>query len=97
MAGIQVTYGEIESAATKLGVGRDTITQNFRELQTQINTLVTSGFVTELASEKFNDAYNDYTTSANTCVDKLTEIQTFLTQTASAMREMDQQIASKIN
>lgn len=97
MAGIQITYGEIETAATKLGVGRETITQNFRDLQTQINSLVQSGFVTELASDKFNGAYNDYTTSANTCVDKLTEIQTFLTQTAAAMREMDQQIANKIN
>lgn len=97
VAGIKVTYGEIETAATTLGAGRETITQNFRDMQSQINGLVQSGFVTELASEKFNNAYNTYTTSANTCVDKLTEIQTFLTQTATAMREMDQQIANKIN
>lgn len=97
MAGIKVTYSEIETAATGLGNGRDTIIQNFRNLQTQINNLVKSGFVTELASDKFNNAYNDYTTSANTCVEKLTEIQTFLTQTATAMREMDTQIAAKIS
>ncbi|QIM15915.1 WXG100 family type VII secretion target [Leucobacter insecticola] len=97
MAGINVTYDRIETAAAKLGSGRDTITQNFRDLQTQINELVQSGFVTELASDKFNAAYNDYTASANICVDKLTEIQMFLTQTAAAMREMDSQIAAKIN
>jgi len=97
MANINVTYGEIEQAATQLGVGRDEITQKLQVLQQQINNLVTSGFVTDQASGKFNNAYNEYTVSANTVVAKLTEIQTFLTQTANAMRDMDAQIAAKIN
>ena len=97
MANINVTYAEMEQAASQLGTGRDEITEKLRALQSQINNLVASGFVTDQASGKFNAAYNDYTTSANTVVQKLTEIQTFLTQTANAMREMDAQIAAKIN
>ncbi len=53
--------------------------------------------MTDQASGKFNDAYADYTTSANTVIAKLSEIQTFLTQTAAAMRDMDAQIAARIN
>lgn len=97
MANINVSYSEIEQAATQLGTGRDEITEKLRLLQSQINNLVASGFVTDQASGKFNAAYNDYTVSANTVVQKLTEIQSFLTQTATAMRDMDSQLAAKIN
>lgn len=97
MANITVSYGEIEQSATQLGAGRDEITQKLQTLQTQIGNLVASGFVTDQASGKFSTAYTEYTASANTVIDKLTEIQNFLTQTAAAMREMDAQIASKIN
>lgn len=97
MSNIKVSYAEIEQAAAQLGQGREEITAKLQSLQQQIQNLVSSGFVTDQASVKFNGAYNDYTTSANTVVAKLTEIQQFLSQTANAMREMDAQIASRIN
>jgi len=97
VSNIKVSYAEIEQAAAQLGQGREEITAKLQSLQQQIQNLVSSGFVTDQASVKFNGAYNDYTTSANTVVAKLTEIQQFLSQTANAMREMDAQIASRIN
>lgn len=97
MSNIKVSYAEIEQAAAQLGQGREEMTAKLQSLQQQIQNLVSSGFVTDQASVKFNGAYNDYTTSANTVVAKLTEIQQFLSQTANAMREMDAQIASRIN
>lgn len=96
MANINVSYAEMEQAASLLGVGRDEITQKLQAMQTQINNLVASGFVTDQASGKFNNAYNEYTTSANTVVAKLTEIQSFLTQSANLLRDMDAQIAARI-
>lgn len=97
MANINVSYAEMEQSASQLGAGRDEITEKLRMLQTQISNLVSSGFVTDQASGKFNAAYNEYTVGANTVVAKLSEIQNFLTQTASALREMDAQIAARIN
>lgn len=97
MANINVSYSEMEQAAAQLGTGREEITSKLQLLQTQIQTLVSSGFVTDQASVKFNGAYTEYTTSANTVIAKLNEIQSFLAQTANAMREMDAQIASRIN
>lgn len=97
MANINVSYAEMEQAATQLGSGREEITQKLQSLQGQIGNLVASGFVTDQASGKFNEAYNTYTTSANTVVNQLSEIQTFLKQTANAMRDMDAQIAAKIS
>lgn len=77
MSNIKVSYSEIEQSATQLGNGRDDITTKLQDMQRQISGLVSSGFVTDQASVKFNDAYTQYTTSA--------------------MREMDAQIAAKIN
>lgn len=97
MANIHVSYAEMEQAATRLGAGRDEITERLRAMQVLIDELVASGFVTDQASGKFNAAYADYTHGANTVVQKISEIQQFLTQTASAMRDMDAQIAARIN
>ncbi|WP_416442747.1 WXG100 family type VII secretion target [Leucobacter sp. HNU] len=97
MSNIKVSYAEIEQAATQLGSGREEITSKLQNLQSQIANLVSSGFVTDQASGKFNDAYTKYTQSANTLIAQLNEIQQFLTGTANAMRELDSQIASKIN
>ncbi len=97
MANISVSYGELEQSAAQLGSGRDEITQKLQFMQTQIGNLVASGFVTDQASGKFQAAYADYTTSANVVVSKLTEIQSFLTQTAVAMRDMDAQLAARIH
>lgn len=97
MANINVSYADMEQAGAQLGVTRDDITQLLQRAQQQINTLIGQGFVTDQASGKFGEAYTDYTTGANTVIAKLTEIQSFLTQTAEAMRDMDAQIAARIN
>lgn len=97
MSNIRVSYGEMEQAGAQLGAGREEITQKLQMLQTQMGNLVSSGFVTDQASGRFNEAYDEYTTSANLVVEKLNEMQNFLTQTANAMRDMDSQIAAKIS
>lgn len=96
MPNISMNYAEIEQAASQLGAGREEITQQLTRLQSQIVGLVSSGFVTDQASGKFNDAYASYTQSANTVVAQLNEIQSYLTGTATAMRDLDSQLAAKI-
>lgn len=97
MSNIKVSYAEIEQSAQQLGAGRDEISTKLLALQNQIQALVSSGFVTDQASVKFNDSYQQYTVSANNVIERLTEIQSFLNQTAQAMRDMDAQIASRIS
>ena len=96
MANINVSYAELEHAAAQLGAGRDEITGRLQSLQQQMVQLVSSGFVTDQASGRFGDAYAEYTAGANTVVAKLSEIQSFLGQTANPMRGMDAQIAARI-
>ncbi len=96
MSNIRVSYDQMEQAAARLGQGREEITEKLQSLQQQIQHLVSSGFVTDQASVKFEAAYQEYTAGANTVVARLTEIQAFLAQAANAMREMDAQIAARI-
>lgn len=96
MANITVSYAEMQQAAKDLGNGREEITTRLKSLQRTITGLVASGFVTDRASGAFETAYREYTNGAKTVIEKLTEIELFLTQTSRAMSEMDQQIASRI-
>ena len=53
MSNITVSYSEIETAATQLGAGREEIIPTkLQGMQTQIQSLLFSGFVTEQASRK---------------------------------------------
>ncbi|MBT1017740.1 WXG100 family type VII secretion target [Canibacter sp. lx-72] len=93
---IKVSYAEMESAATALGAGRDEITAKLAVMESQIRNLISSGFVTSMASGKFATAFEGYCTGARTVADQLTEIQTFLRQTSQTMQDMDAQIAARI-
>ncbi|UOQ61653.1 WXG100 family type VII secretion target [Leucobacter rhizosphaerae] len=97
MANITVSYGEMESAASDIGSGREEITHILLRMKALIGRLVTSGFVTDQASGKFDEAFGSYTAHANGVIDQLTEIQRFITSTAALLRDTDSQIAARIS
>lgn len=97
VANVNISYQEMENAAAQLGAGRDEITAKLQQLQRQIQGLVGSGFVTDNASKRFESSYGEYTLSANRVIEKLSEIQQFITQTATAHRSMDDEIAARIH
>jgi len=97
MANITVSYTELERVAAQLGVERDEITQRIQGLQRLIDGLISSGFVTDQASGKFGQMFHHYSGSASTMIAQLGEIQQYLMQAATAMREMDAQLAARIH
>lgn len=93
---IRVSYSEIDHAAAQLSAGREEMTHRLHTLQRHIESLVSSGFVTDQASGRFHEAYSRYTASASQMVAELTEIESFLRHTAAAMQELDQHIAARV-
>ncbi|MGO1434194.1 MAG: WXG100 family type VII secretion target [Canibacter sp.] len=93
---IRVSFAELEQAAGTLGAGRADITARLHALQSQIENLVSSGFVTDQASTRFHDSYLRYTSSTTAVIEQLTEIEAFLRETSRAMQELDQSIASRL-
>ena len=96
MANITVSFAEMEQAATQLGAARDEITDRLHAMQSRIGELVSSGFVTERASVRFENAYEEFTSSATSVISSLSEMQSYLSGSADALRELDAQMAARI-
>lgn len=96
MADTNITYAEIQSAASQLTNGQSQIDEILQRLQATINNLISSGFQTDTASGVFESAYQEFTSGVHGVVAGLTEMSNFLNSVASAYQDMDQSIASKI-
>jgi len=94
MPNMNVTYQEMHDAATKLTSGKDEITTKLNDLKTYIANLVSSGFVTDQASGRFNETYTTFTTAATQTIGALDGLASYLNQAANALQETDQQLAA---
>ena len=94
MANVNVTYQEMNDAAAKLNAGKEEINQKLAELKNYIQNLVSSGFVTDQASVRFNETYTEYTTGATQTISALENLAAYLTQAAQAMADTDSQLAA---
>ena len=94
MANVNVTYQEMTDAATRLNAGKDEINQKLAELRNFIQGLVTSGFVTDQASVRFNETYGEFTKGATQTISALEGLASYLKAAAQAMQETDTQLAA---
>ncbi|GAA3598939.1 hypothetical protein GCM10022198_23970 [Klugiella xanthotipulae] len=96
MPNLNVSYQELDSAATRLTTGRDDIVARLTALQQEIGALVSSGFVTDRASGAYRAAYDTFTSGARTTVEGLDGLAQFLRGTASSLEELDAQLAARL-
>lgn len=97
MADTNISYAEIQAAATQLTNGEAQINETLMSLQSVIENLISSGFTTDTASGVFESAYQEFTAGVRSVVSGLTEMSTFLNSVATSYQDMDQSIASKIS
>lgn len=96
MANLNVSYGEMTDAASRLTTGKEDIVTKLTELQTQVNNLVSSGFVTDQASGAFQTSYETFTRGATETVNGLEGMSSFLTQAATALENTDSELGNAI-
>ncbi len=96
MANMNVSYDELDNAANQLTSGQSQLEQQLHQLQSFIQNLVSSGFVTDQASGAFNETYEKFNTSAKSTVANLEILAQNLRSTANVLRDTDQQIASQL-
>jgi WXG100 family type VII secretion target len=97
MPDTNITYAEIQSAASQLTTGESQINETLMSLQTVIENLISNGFTTDTASGVFESAYQEFTAGVRSVVAGLSEMSNFLTSVATSYQDMDQSIASKIS
>jgi hypothetical protein len=60
MPNVNLTYDEMDQAASYLTASKDGLTCRQNNLQSYISNLISSGFVTDSASVRFGEAYRDF-------------------------------------
>jgi WXG100 family type VII secretion target len=96
MPNLNVTYGDMQSAASQLSSGEQTIQSDLSRLQALVNNLVASGYVTDSSSKQFEASYSQFNTGATQMIQGLTGMGQYLTAAANAFQETDTSLASAI-
>lgn len=93
---IRVSFDELHAQATRLEAGREQITQVLGQLQSQIQQLVQSGYVTDRSSVAYRSAYEQFNHGAVQTLSGLEGLAHYLHQAAATLAEVDQQLAARL-
>ncbi|MFI8094023.1 WXG100 family type VII secretion target [Streptomyces sp. NPDC086080] len=93
MVDVNVGYDGVNRAALQLKTGQDEITQKLQSLKGMVDQLVTSEFRTQLASSKFQDSYQQWTTGATTMLQGLEGMAGFLNDVVREHQDLDLRLA----
>jgi WXG100 family type VII secretion target len=96
MANMHVSYQEMTTEAMGLRRSQEQIKGELTTLAGKIRALVSSGFVTDKASVKFHENYEQFNRSANSTIDALDQIARTLEQTAATLQQADADIAAQM-
>ncbi len=94
MANVNVTYDEMQGAATRLRAGQQQATETLQHLQQQVDELVAGGFVTDQASGAFQESYQEFTSGTTQAVAGIEGMAHFLEQAAQTLQDVDAQLAA---
>lgn len=97
MANLNVTYGEMEDAASKLRAGRAEIESQLSKLKSMVDGLVSGGYVTDKSSKAFQSSYEEFNTGVTKTIEGLDGMGEYLTQAAKALADTDEQLAAALN
>jgi WXG100 family type VII secretion target len=96
MPNLNVTYAEMQSAASQLKSGEQQIEGDFARLKALIDNLVASGYVTDSSSKQFEVAYTEFNSGATKMIQGLTGMGQYLDAAAQAFQETDTQLAASL-
>jgi WXG100 family type VII secretion target len=97
VANVNVTYAEMQSAASRLNAGEQQINGDLTNLQNMINNLVQSGYVTDTSSKQFEQSYTEFSQGARKMMAGLQGMAAYLNSAAKAFHETDTQLAAALN
>jgi len=96
MPNLNVTYAEMQSAASQLKSGEAQIEADLARLKRLIDSLVASGYVTDTSSKRFEASYTEFNSGATRMVQGLTGMGQYLDSAARAFSETDTQLAASL-
>src|SRR3954453_2697209 len=80
---IKVTYDELQRTSTQLNTGREEMVAQLNKHKSLVDSLVSSGFVTDQASGRFQQSYQQWNTGASNAIQGLEGMRGFLHQASA--------------
>jgi WXG100 family type VII secretion target len=96
MPNLNVTYAEMQSAASQLKAGETQIEGDLARLKALVDNLVASGYVTDSSSKKFEASYAEFSSGASKVIQGLTGMGQYLDSAANSFQETDNQLAASL-
>jgi WXG100 family type VII secretion target len=93
---LNVTYGEMQTAASQLQSGEQQLEADLARLKRLVDNLVASGYVTDSSSKQFEAAYTEFNTGATKMIQGLNGMGQYLNAAAKAFAETDTQLAAAL-
>ncbi|MFI9645767.1 WXG100 family type VII secretion target [Streptomyces sp. NPDC052040] len=97
MANVNVTYEEMSDSANRMRNNKSDIDAKLTECKSIVDSLTSSGFVTDQASGRFDEVHTEFVNSANQAMETLEQLSQWLDKAVDAMRDMDTQLAGSLN
>lgn len=93
MPNVNVSYQDMQHQAAQLRAEQQEISARLHALQSEIQTLVTTGFVTDSASGQFAAAYGSFNQGVQQAVEGLDAMALYLDRAAAAFENVDSDLA----
>lgn len=94
MPDVSIGYEGLSQAATQLQSGQEELSERLQSLQSMINSLTEGDFRTQLASPRFQDAYQEWTNGAKTMLEGLQNMGSYLDGVSTKYQELDQELTA---
>ena len=96
MPNVNVTYGEMQSAARQLQAGEQQIEGDLSKLKRLVDNLVAGGYVTDASSRQFDASFTQFNTGATKMVQGLNGMAQYLDAAVRAFHDTDAQLAASL-
>jgi WXG100 family type VII secretion target len=93
VANVHVDYQELQRNASQLKSGKQDIESQLGRLKSMIDNLVASGFVTDQASGKFQQSYDQWNSGAKNVIQGLDGMSTFLDKAVAQHQQLDTELS----
>jgi WXG100 family type VII secretion target len=88
-----VDYQELQRSASQLKTGEQDIESQLGRLKSMIDSLVASGFVTDQASGKFQQSYDQWNNGAKNVIQGLQGMSSFLEKAIAQHQQLDSELS----
>lgn len=96
MPNMNVTYGDMHDAASRLINGEQEINTRLQQLKSLVDSLISGGYVTDQSSVAFGNSYQEFNDGATKTIAGLEGMSSYLNKASDALQQTDSDLANAL-